>query len=87
MFYEMICLDGRFGVWKELYYFASHAEVTVQNAMTNRIPDKLRLMLDDRESVILEVRKIPFLKWVWLKYIAYTMRGAARRINWEVEKI
>lgn len=84
--FEIKCLDYT-GEWFEYYYCHCSCFLRgVKMAKTNAIPDKCRLVMDDRYAEPCAVRYLPPLKYLWYKYFKRRFHFG-RRINWEKEKI
>ncbi len=89
-FYELQCVDS-FG-FPVYYYFYSPRTIRNPKGALKRgyAPDKLRILVDDREDTPCGVRFVhnPF-EYFYLKYFkkAGTFKFSGFRVNWEKEDL
>lgn len=86
-FFEIKCnawTSGRF----EYYYCIADARRlrSARAAKTNAIPDKCRLVMDDRYAEPCAVTPLGLPQYIWRKYFKRRFHWG-KRINWEKEKI
>lgn len=86
--YEIKALDWT-GQWYEYYYCLCRSTLdSVQMAKTNAIPDKCRLVMDDRDAMPVEVNRISLIKYIYRKYFKKGHKfHFGYKVNWEKEKI
>ena len=87
-FYEMIIIEPICG-WNEYCYFFTDKHFPVRSKKNCKpIPDKLRILIEDRECWISEIKVINVFQYFYRKYFkkkASFLFGY--RYNWEREKI
>lgn len=78
-FYELKTLDS-FGF--PLYYYFVSAEA-IRNVKTAKYPQKIRLLIEDHEEIIITIRPLNPFTYIWKKYF----QKGRERVNWEKEEI
>lgn len=89
-FYELKCIDA-FDFPVYYYFYSPRAIRNPKGALkSGYAPDKLRLLVDDREDSPCGIRFIhnPF-EYIYLKYFkkAGTFKFGGYRLNWEKEEL
>ena len=81
-FFELRTLDQlSFG---RHYYFVSCK--AIRNLNTTNFPQKIRLLIEDREETPVSIRPLNPFSYIWKKYFQkWNYKGV--RVNWEKEKI
>lgn len=88
-FYEIITLEPICG-YEHAYYIYTYFPISAKSTDNIKpIPDKVRLIIEDREEHIIKINHLSFWKWFYLKYIHHNwIRPMYRyRIDWEKEKL
>lgn len=84
--YEIKCTDYT-GMWFEYYYCHATGRLNeYKRVLTNAVPDKVRLVIDDRYSDVTTISRLNPISFLYRKYIKRRFHWG-RRINWEKEKI
>lgn len=80
-FFELKTLDQfSFG---QYYYFVNCK--AIHNLNTTNFPQKIRLLIEDREESPVSIRPINLFSYIWRKYLKRNYKGF--RVDWEKEKI
>ena len=86
-FYEIITLERDLGYQQAYYVYTIFPIQNLTN--TSPIPDKVRLIIEDREERIIRINRLSFWKWIYLKYIHHNWIHPMYcfRVDWEKEEI
>lgn len=86
MFYEIITIEPICG-FEHAYYVQTYSSI---NSLENKnpIPQKVRLLIEDREEHIIKVNHLLWWKWFYLKHIHHNWIHPMYcfRIDWEKER-
>lgn len=85
--YELITIEPICGFY-HYYYFTTWQTVRNSKKLAKPIPDKMRILIDDRYETLIDTRLIDPLKWIYRKY--FKKRASfhlGQRIDWEKEEI
>ena len=85
-FYEIKC-DCEYDEWyRYLYVTSRFALRSAKEATTNKIPEKARLLIEDRYLHPTQVRVMNAFEYLYCKYLKKRFHFG-ERLNWEKEKL
>lgn len=86
-FFEFVTLEPICGN-HHYYYFTSTGARCPQSAeLNNQYPDKLRLLVEDREEIPFTLHCIDFFTYIYRKYVNSVYRPLGCRVDWEKEEL
>ena len=87
-FFQLVTLEPICG-FHEYYFFAAFGKRCPRSTkLDNKYPDKLRILIEDREETPFTLECIDFFTYIYRKYIK--KRGSflwGERVNWEKEEL
>ena len=87
-YYEIITsgFDANLG-WENAYFVSTNTPIHNNNNQSP-IPDKVRILIEDREETIIEIRRLNLVKYLYLKYKPNNfVKYDTIRVCWEKEAL
>lgn len=87
-FFELVTLEPICG-FHEYYYFMAFGKCCPRSTkLDNHYPNKLRMLIEDREETPFTLNCIDFFTYIYRKYIKQRGRFLwGERVNWEKEEL
>ena len=87
-FFELVTLEPICG-FHEYYYFMAFGKRCPRSIkLDNHYPNKLRMLIEDREETPFTLNCIDFFTYIYRKYIKQRGRFLwGERVNWEKEEL
>ena len=87
-FFQLITLEPIGGFYEYYFFTAFGKRCPRSTKLDNNYPDKLRLLIEDREETPFTLECIDFFTYVYRKYIKRRGRFLwGERVNWEKEEL
>jgi hypothetical protein len=85
-FFQLVTLEPICGFHKYYYFMATGGRCPRFIKLDSNYPDKLRLLVEDREETPLTLECIDFFTYLYRKYIKKCFLWG-ERVNWEKEEL
>ncbi len=87
-FFQLVTLDPTCGSHKYYYFMPTGAHCPRSLKLDNNYPDKLRLLIEDREETPFTLECIDFFTYFYRKHIKQRESFSfGERVNWEKEEL
>lgn len=80
--YELKTIEPLTGIMKYYYFYTWRTVRTCK--LQKPIPDKMRILIEDREEELIEINLLNPITYFYRKYIKVYFTGG-ERVNWEKE--
>ena len=87
-FFELVTLEPICGFHEYYYFMAFGKHCPRSTKLDNHYPDKLRMLIEDREETPFTLNCIDVFTYIYRKYIKRRGRFLwGERVNWEKEEL
>ena len=87
-FFQLVTLEPICGFHEYYFFMAFGSRCPRSTKLDNKYPDKLRLLIEDREETPFTLECIDFFTYIYRKYIKRRGRFLwGERVNWEKEEL
>lgn len=85
-FYEIKCRCDYDDWYKYFYVTSAFILNSLKDTTTNKVPDKIRLLIEDRYLHPVEIKRINVIEYLYDKYLKKDFH-LGNKIDWEKENI